>query len=83
MWSLNSATLKKIQGKQFGKVGLNSFGLQNQTVTKRMMLVIIMIIAHIYCGLSVCWYVSLGPPRRTCTDVIRCMGIYWGKTYEL
>lgn len=44
-----------------------------------MMLVIIMIIAHIHCGLPICRYVSLGSPRRICSDVVRCVGIYWVK----
>ena len=84
MWSLNSPTLKQIQGEQFRKIGLNSFELQSQIVTRRITLVIIIMrIAHIHCGLSVCWYVSLSPLRRICFGVTRCACMYWGKTYEL
>ena len=45
-------------------------------MTKIMILVItIVIIAHVPCGLSGCWSVSLSPSRRVSPDGIRCAGV--------
>ena len=45
--------------------------------------VLLLIIAHICCGFSVCWCGSLGLPRRICPYRIRCAGILGAKICEL
>lgn len=45
--------------------------------------VMLLIIAPICCGFTMCWCGSLGLPRRICPYRIRCAGILGAKICEL